>query len=255
VVETLQEQIKVLQAEVDESRTLESLHAANEHIIAAAEIDKQTLVKTRADLEAIKSEMAALKAAQAEALDAATAKINSLEFEASRAEALATEITSLRAEKEETSNKLSELEVEILELKEAQELAEEERGDSKAQIDSLRNEVAAAAAATEKAVQEAVAKESAAVEHLERVKTQHEEALTLVQEESKRLTEQLHASQADVDELRKNLEAANAAATSAADEHARHLVEAEQVHKVRQDELTAEFERVSAELAVRGSTG
>jgi conserved oligomeric Golgi complex subunit 6 len=255
----LQEQIKALQAEVDESRTaLESLHAkrANESdIIAAAEIDQLTLVNTRADLEAIKSETIALKAAQAEALNAANAKINALELEASRAEALATEITSLRAEKEETSNKLSELEVEILEFKEAQELAEEERGNSKAQTDSLRDEVAAAAAATERAVQEAVAKESAAVEHLEKVKTQYEEALTLAQEESKRLAEQLHASQADVDELRKNLGVANAAAASAADEHAHHLAEAEQVHRARQDELTAEFERVSAELAVRGSTG
>ena len=247
-----------MQAEVDESRkTLESLHAerANDSaIIVAAEIDQQTLVKTRADLEAIESETAALKAAQAEALDAATAKINALELEASRAEALATEITSLRAEKEEISNKLSELEVEILELKEAQELAEEERGNSKAQIDSLRDDVAAATAATEKAVREAVAKESATAEHLEKVKTQHEDTLTLAQEESKRLTEQLHASQAEVDELRRNLGAASVATASAADEHARLLAEAEQAHKARQDELTVEFERVSAELAVRGTT-
>jgi chromosome segregation ATPase len=247
----LQEQIKVLQAEVDETRkALEALRTerANDSTVSA---DQQTLFKTRADLEAIKAETAA----QVEALHAATAKISALELEASGAESLATEIASLRSEKEETSQKLSELEVEILERKDAQELAEEEYGKSKAQIDSLRDEVAAATAATEKAVQEAAAKESAAAEHLEKVKTEHEEALALAQEESKRLTEQLHALQREVDELRSNLETANAAAASAADEHERRLQEAERAQKARQDELTAEVERVSAELAVSGTIG
>lgn len=240
---------------MDESRTtLEALraeHAKNSDIIAAAEVDQQALVNARENLEVIKTETAALKVAQNDALEAAEAKISALEREASRAEALATEIASLRAEKEETSNKLTELEVEILELKDTQASAEEEGEKRKAQINALRDEVTAAAVATEKAIQEATAKETAAAEHLEKVKTQHEEAIAVVLEEGKKLTEQLHASQADVDELRNNLGAAKEAAASAAEEYARQLVEAEEAHQARLNEQTAELETISAELAVR----
>ena len=256
VIETLREQIKALEAKVDESmKSLESVradHANDANIIAAAERDRQALVKARAELETMETETTALRAAQAEALDAATAKISALELEASRAEARATaEIADLRAGKEGTSNKLSELEVEILELKDARDFAEEERADSKTQIDTLRKEVATATAAAEKAVEEAAAKQSAATEQLEEVKKQHEAALALVVEESKKLTDQLQASQAEIDGLRNSLHASDAAAASAAEEHAGQLAEAEQAHKARQDELTAEIERISAELAVR----
>lgn len=235
-------------------KSLESLrahHANDGDNIAAAERDRQALVEARAELETMEAETTALKAAQAEALDAATAKISALELQASRAEALASEIADLHAGKEGTSNKLSELEVEILGLKEARDVAEEERGNSKTQIDTLREEVARATAAAEKAVEEAATKQSAATEHLEEVKKQHEAALALVVEESKKLTDQLHASQAKIDGLRNNLEALDAAAASAAKEHAGRLAEAEQAHKARQDELTAEIERISVELAVR----
>lgn len=245
-----------MEAQVDESRkTLEALradHANDSDIIAAAESDRQALVDARADLETMKTETSALKANQAEILDAATAKISALELQASRAAALATEIATLRAEKEGTSNKLSELEVEILELREAHDLAVEKRGNSETQIDSLREEVATAAGAAKKAVQEAAEKQSAAAEHLEEVKRQHEEALARVVEESKKLAEQLHASQAEIDGLRNDLEAMKVAAASAAKEHVRQLEEAEQAHKARQDELTTEIERISTELAVRG---
>lgn len=259
VIEALRQQIEALEAKIDESgNALEALHAdhANDSdIIAAAEKDRQALVEARADLESMKTKTDALKTAHAEALDAATAKITAVELQASQAEALAIEMAALRAEKEGTSSKLSELEVEILELKEARDLAEEERGSSKTQIDSLREEVAAAAVAAKKVVEEAEAKQTAAAEHLEEVKGQHEVALALIAEESKKLAEQLLASQAEVDELRKDLDAANVATASAAEEHTGRLAEVEQAHKARQDELTAEIERISVKLAVRSLAG
>ncbi|KAH9984657.1 hypothetical protein BJV74DRAFT_931690 [Russula compacta] len=257
VIETLREQIKALQAELDESRkTLEALraeHANNSDIIAAAEVDHQALVKARADLGAIQTEITALKEAQANALDTATAKINALESQVSRAETLTAEVSSLRAEKEETSNKISELEVEILELRDAKDLAEEEREKSLTQISALQEEVATATAATGDAVQDAAAKESAAAERLDEIKKQHEAALAQVLEESKKLTEQLHNSQAEIDRLRNSLGAANTVVASTAEGHARQLAEAEQAHQTQQDELTAEIERISAELASQES--
>ncbi len=252
LIETLRGQIKTLQNEVDGARekleVLRATHVSDSSIAAAAEIDRQALAKAKEDLEASKAE----KAAQDEALNSATAKISTLELQASRAEALAAEVASLRAEKEETSSKLSELEVEILESKEAQELAEGELGNSKAQIDALRAEVAKAADDADKTIQAAAAKESAAAEHLEEVQKQHADALTLAVEESKKLTEQLHVLQAETDELRNNIEAANATAVSAAEEHARKLEEVEKVHHAQREELTAEIGRISTELEVCG---
>ncbi|KAH9162764.1 hypothetical protein EDB89DRAFT_2024178 [Lactarius sanguifluus] len=229
LIETLRGQIKTLQNEVDEAREkLDALRTAH------AKIDRQALAKAKEDLEAIRAENATQKAAQDEALNGAAAKISTLELEASRAEALAAEVASLRAEKEETSGKLSELEVEILESKEAQELAEENLGNSKAQIDVLRAEVAKAADDADETIRAAAAKEGAAAEHLE--------------EESKKLSEQLRVLQAETDELRINLEASNAAAVSAAEEHARKLEDVEKVHQAQREELTAEIGRISAEL-------
>lgn len=256
LIETLRGQIKTLQSEVDEAReNLDALRAAQANdssIAAAAEIDRQALTKAKEDLEAIRAETVALQAAQDEALNSATAKISTLELQASRAEVLAAEIASLRVEKEETSNKLSELEIEILEFKEAQELAEEKLGNNKAQIDALRAEVAKAADDVNKTTLAATAKESAAAEHLEAVQKQHVDALTLAAEESKKLAEQLRVLQAEIDELRNNLEAANATAVSAAEEHARKLEDVEKVHQAQREELTAEIGRISAELEVRG---
>ncbi|KAH8998859.1 hypothetical protein EDB86DRAFT_2910538 [Lactarius hatsudake] len=257
LIETLRGQIKTLQNEVDEARekldALRAAHASDSSIAAAAEIDRQALAKAKEDLEAIKAENATQKAAHDEALNGAVAKISTLELEASRAEALAAEVASLRAEKEETSSKLSELEVEILESKEAQELAEEELGNSKAQIDVLRAEVAKAADDADETIRVAEAKESAAAEHLEEVQKQHADALSLAIEESKKLSEQLRVLQAETDELRNNLEAANAAAVSAAEEHARKLEDVEKVHQAQREELTAEIGRISAELEAQES--
>jgi conserved oligomeric Golgi complex subunit 6 len=235
LVETLREQINTLQAEVD--RTTEALealraaHADDEDMTTAAEIDRQALVKARADLEAMEAEMAAQKAARAAELDAAAVKI------------------------EETANKLSELEVEVMELREAHELAKEERKVSETRINSLREEAQNAVEATNKAVQEAATKEVVAAEHLEEVKRQHTETLALAAEESRRLSEQLNVLQAEIDGLRGDLEAVNATAVSASEEHARQLVEAEKAHQSRQDELTAEIRRISSELEVRGMAG
>ena len=256
LIENLRGQVKTLQSEVDEARekleALRAAHANDSSIAAAAEIDRQALAKAKEDLEAIKAENAVLQAAQDEALNNATANISALELQVSHAEALAAEIASIRTEKEETSNKLSEIELEIQELKDAQELAKEELGNSKAQIDTLRAEVAKAADNADKAAQAATANESAASEHLEAVQKQHADALALALEENKTLTEQLRVLQAEADELRNHLEAAGATAVSAAEEHTRKLEELERVQQAQREELTAEIERISAELEVRG---
>jgi chromosome segregation ATPase len=246
LIESLRGQIKLLQNEADKAReNLEALrvaHANDSSIAAAAEIDGQALAKAKEDLEAIEVEKATLKAAHDEALNSTIAKISTLELQAS----------TLAAEKDEASIKLTELEVKILESKDAVELAEGEVRNSKAQIDALRAEVAKAVDVAEEAARGATAKESAAAEHLEEVQKQHADALALADEESKRLAEELGVLQAEADELRNNLEAANATTAAAAEEHARRLKEVEEAYQGQQEKLTAEMGKISAELNVRG---
>ncbi|KAF8273914.1 hypothetical protein EI94DRAFT_1794937 [Lactarius quietus] len=257
LIETLRGQIKMLQNEVVEARenleALRTAHANDSNIAAAAEIDRQALAKAKEDLEAIGVEKATLKSAHEEALNNATAKISALELQATRVEALVEEVASLRAEKEETSTKLTELEVKVLESRDALELAEGELGKSRAQIDTLRAEVAKAADVADSAVRGATAKESAAAAHLEEVQKQHAGALALAVEESKKLTELHRVLQAETDELRNTLEAVNATAAATAEEHARKLEEVEKVHQGRRAELTADMERISAELEAQES--
>ena len=231
---------------------LRAAHANDSSIAAAAEIDRQALAKAKEDLETIEAEKAMLKAAHDEALNSVAEKTSALELQASRVKALDVEVGSLQAKQEETSTKLTELEVEIMEAKDALELAEGELGESKAQIEVLRAEVAKLADAAEIAVQGATAGEKAAAEHLEEVQKQHTDALALAVEDSKKLAEQLRVLQAETDGLRNNLEAANAMTASAVEEHARKLEEVEKIHQAQREELTTEKERIAAELEVRG---
>jgi chromosome segregation ATPase len=245
-----------LQHEFDKAQeNLEALRAARANdssIAAAAEIDRQALAKAKEDLETVEAEKVTLKVAHDEALNSATEKISALELQASRAEELAAEVASLGSKKEETSTKLTELEVEIMESKEALELAEGELEKSKTQIEALRAEIAKLADEADSATQGATAKEKAAAEHLEEVQKQHADVLALAVEDSTKLTEQLRVLQAETDELRNNLEAANEMTASAVEEHARKLEEVEKVHQAQRGELIAEKERISAELEVRG---
>ena len=256
LIETLRGQIQTLQHEFDEAQeNLEALrvaHANDSSIAAAAEIDRQALAKAKEDLETIEAEKATLKGAYDEALNSAAEKTSALELQASRVEALDVEVASLQAKQEETSTKLTELEVEIMESKDALELAEGELGKSKDQIEALRAEIAKLVDAADSALQGATAKEKAAAEHLEGVQKQHTDALALAVEDSKNLAEQLRVLQVETDALRSNLEAANAMTASAVEEHARKLEEVEKVHQAQREELAAEKDRIAAELEVRG---
>ena len=70
----------------------------------------------------------------------------------------------------DNANKISELEVEILELKESQEKADDEHGVFLARIKVLEGELAKAIAATQEAVDNATAKDSGHLQHVAEVK-------------------------------------------------------------------------------------
>ena len=103
-VAELEDQLKLM-AEDNETakREIDALKAASSESAdanAAAAVEHEALLKARADLEAIKSETAALTAAHDAAIQEAQAKIQELEGAAARNAELEEQIAHLKTEKE-----------------------------------------------------------------------------------------------------------------------------------------------------------
>jgi len=157
----------------------------------------------------------------------------------------------LREEKEEIVGKLSELEVEILEMKESQELAEDQREQSLSRIKATEEELQRATSAKQQAIDEAKAKEADHIALLDEIKNLHHEALDAA---SKERTEAVVALEALKEELATSLaaqEQAKVDAQAALEEHGHKLEEIEEVHKSRETELSDEIKRITSELEVR----
>ncbi|KAJ7630802.1 hypothetical protein FB45DRAFT_867140 [Roridomyces roridus] len=245
LIETLQSQIQTLEAEVTASKeSLESFRAANsnaDEAAVAAAVEHEALIKAQADFSQISVEIEALKTAHAQALEEVQAKVEAAEGRAALAESLEAQLAALRAEKEEAVAKLSEFEVEVLELKESQETAEEERAKTAAQIATLEQQLSEALVAAQKANDDALAKEGEYTSQADATKASHTTELATLSEAHAAATSQLEA-------LKAELEAAVAAHSAAGEEHARALGEAEEGHSRKQAELTEEMKRIATEL-------
>ena len=255
LIQKLEAQIHTLETEVKATKenldTLQSSHvSASSEAAAAAQVDRDALAKARTDLEATTAETEALKAAHSAALEDVAAKLNEQRDKAANVETLEKELADLKTEKEETANKLSELEIEILELKESQDKAEDEHGKSLSRVKSLEEELATAVAATQQAANAATAKDSEHLQLAADVKNKHDQELKVLTDEHAKVM-------AHLDNLKEVLAASQAAhehakadAQSATEDHARQLSEAEQHHLTKQAELTAQIQKISAELEV-----
>lgn len=207
-------------------------------------------MKAKADLEAIAKEAEALKSAQTEALEGASQKAKELETKAAETEALRSELAGLKSEKEQNASKISELEVEILELKESQETAEDERGKSLARLKSLEAELSKAISATQQVIEDANAKEEAHTRESADVKTSHQEALNAAADQQAKVVADLEALRTELAASQAAHEKAKADAHASVEEHTRNLSEMETAHTGKQSELSAEIDRIKAELEV-----
>ncbi|KZT30690.1 hypothetical protein NEOLEDRAFT_1053426 [Neolentinus lepideus HHB14362 ss-1] len=253
LVENLQSQIDTLQAEVAAAReNLDVLRASNEsataEAAAVASIEHAALEKAKADLDAIQAESEALQKAHVAALEEAQTRVSELENKAAQADALAAEVAELTSEKDETANKLSELEIEILELKEAQEKAEDERTESLAHIKALEVQLAEATVATQQVLEEAKAKEEEHAQKLGDAEKSHFEALQAASDEQAKVMAQLETLKEELAQAQSAHEQAKADAQAAAEEHVQKLDEVEKFRLEKETELTQELERVKSEL-------
>lgn len=241
---------------IDTKESLNALRAAHasasSDAATAAQIDRDTLVNVKADLEALIAEREVLKAAHSTALRDATTKLDEYQSKATNAETLEKDLLELKADKEEAAAKLSELEVEILELKESQEKAEDEHGQTLSRIKLLEEELANAVAATQQAMNDAASKDGEYLQRAADIKNAHDAELSSIAEEHAKVVAHLEALKAELAASQAAHEQANTDAQMATEDHNRRLSEAEQLHFAKQGELIEQIQRISAELEVRG---
>jgi conserved oligomeric Golgi complex subunit 6 len=252
-VQSLQTQIQNLEAEMTTAKSnLEALQSANAatqaDVTAVAAVEHTALQKARDDLAEIQKQTEALTAEHAAALEAAQARVGELEAKAAQADELSAEIAQLRKEREDVGAKLSELEVEVLELKEAAEAAEDEREKRDKRIQELERQLEDGKAAHQAAGDDASAKAQEHAYALEALRKAHEEAAA-------KAAGELDAANSRASSLEQELAGAHAShektkeeGAAAAEAHTKQLQEVEDRHMEKHNQLSDEIQRLTTEL-------
>lgn len=223
---------------------------ATSDFASAAAVEHEALLKAQADLQAIKSEVQKLTADHAQVLETAQQQIQALKDQAVTAESLAAQVEELNKANEEKATKVSELEIEILEIKEDQETAGDEYTKTLARIKSLEEELAAATAAVHAAAEAAKAKEEEFGVASTSASQAHSDELSKANAEYSTLLSQLKALEGELAAAIAVNEQAKVDTQAAADEHQALLAEATDLHLEKEQALTEEIQKITAELEV-----
>ena len=255
LVETLKARIQELEVALsssqDKAKALENTHAAD--LASAAEatsVEHESLLQAQADLKAITEEAGRLKAAHKQALEGSTTQVKVLEEQAAENEELKSQVASLKSEKEDNANKLSELEIEILELKETQEGLEDTRDSLERRITTLEDDLAKSAVASALAAEATSSKEKEYLAQLKEQVERHEEELATRSKRHDEMIASLKSLEEQHADTSKAFEQAEQDKISIEQVHASKLSELQQAHAAQRDAQSAEFAKVKAELEV-----
>ncbi|KAL4070827.1 hypothetical protein J3A83DRAFT_3283785 [Scleroderma citrinum] len=253
LIDKLQDQITALTSEIAiTQQNFESLRASSDQTsaeaTAAAQAERESFLRAKTDLDALNAEMDALRAAHDTAIQDATTKLSESQQRASEVAFLTTQIEALKTEREENANKISELEVEVLELNESQEKAEDERKELLSRLKGVEMNLAQAVAAIEQAVQDAKTKEEQGAQQVAELKQAHEGEIQLLNDELAEATFKLEKLKTDVTTLESAHEETKRQAEAAAEEHERQLEESEQSYLSKHIEFSEEIKRLTTEL-------
>lgn len=246
-IHELEATISSLKADIE---NLEKKGEASQTAAEAASVEHDALVKAQEDFKAISVEAENLKEAHTKALQDYETQLTELREKASEAEALTTQMASLKVEREENANKLSELEIEILELKEAQEELEDAKATLKKQVTSLEDELAKAAVSTGLVAESVSQKENEYTKKIEELLVKHQQELEVEAARYVNVVESLEALKAEhsnILEAQKQLQAEYLEKEGLFD--AKHT-EALKEHESKQAALSADIDRISKELQV-----
>lgn len=254
----LNERISTLELELSSTKenlvTLQTSHdATTSEAATASAASKEALFKARSELEAIMTETEQLKQVQVSALDEAQKKIEMLEKEAQEAGSLQVQLNALNSEKEETATKVSELEIEILELKEAQEVLEDERDQLKSTIKTLQGSFDQSQHDITKAAEDLKTAESRHAATIGDLQQKHAGELAEAAKNHTQVSQTLQAIQRDLEATNFELDKAKQAAADAEEAHRLKSSEVEQAYMAVQNELTERIALISQELEVSPS--
>ena len=255
LVETLKARIQELEVALsssqDKAKALENIHAADAASAAkAAAVEHECVLQARADLKAVSEEAERLKAAHNQALEGSTTQVKALEEKAAENNELKSQVASLKSEKEDNANKLSELEIEILELKETQEGLEDTRDSLQRRITALEDDLAKAAVASALAVEAASSKEKEYLAQLKEQVERHEEELATRSKRYDETVASLKSLEEQHAETSKGFEQAEQDKILIEQAHASKLGELQQAHAAQRDAQSVEFAKVNADLEV-----
>lgn len=213
-------------------------------------MEREAFLRAKADIETISAEAETLRAAHNRALQDAADRLNETQARAAEVAALTAQIGELKAEREESANKISELEVEVLELRESQEDAEDEHNKVLDRLAKLEEELAEANAATQQALDDARAKEEASSKKVADTQLLHANEVQLVKDDLAKIIAELEASKADLAVAHAAHDDTRTEAQAAAEQHEQEMEEAEQSYLSKHIELSEEIKRITAELGV-----
>ncbi|KIM47878.1 hypothetical protein M413DRAFT_15962 [Hebeloma cylindrosporum] len=253
VVQALHTQIQELEVALSSSKeTVEVLEetgaAAASSAAEAASVEREALLKAQADFKAISEEVEALKVSHTMALEDSLGQIAELRERSSVTATLEAQIASLKAEKEESANKLSELEIEILELKESQEGLEDTRDTLQRRIATLEDDLAMAAVTSGLAAEAATKKEMEHAQAVEALIGQHKKELEADSVRFDELKATLEALQKEHSEALVLYERCKQNLVDNEGRHASELMALEDAQVAQQAAHAAELEKVMKEL-------
>ncbi|KAI6104069.1 hypothetical protein EDD16DRAFT_1696032 [Pisolithus croceorrhizus] len=253
LIEKLQGQIDTLTAEIAVAeKNFESLRATSDQssaeASAAAQAERESFLRAKADLDTLHAEMEALRATHDTALQDAAIRLTESQQRASEVASLTALIETLKAEREENANRISELEVEVLELKDSQENAEDEHKKLLSRLQNAEADLAQAHFALEEAIQDANAKEEEHAREIADLQQAYEEKITSLENDLTNAVAEIANVKNELAALNVSYEEMKKEAEAAAEEHERQLEESEQLYLSKHIEFSEEFKRLTAEL-------
>lgn len=255
IVEKLNKQIQKLESEIlTANQSIEALKASHElassEAASAAAVDKEALAKARAEIESLTEEAEQLKQAHASASVEAETKSTALEAKLQEMADIAAQLAALRDEKEETASKVSEFEIEILELKEVQETLEDERLRLTNTIKALEGDIAQARGDLDIAAEKFGAAEGQHIAAIKELQKKHAEELSAAAEKQSQSACSLQTVQNDLEVAYSDLAKARSDAGEAEETYKLKLSEVEQAYMAAQNELSQKVATITTELEV-----
>lgn len=255
-IKTLEAHIETLQVDIAAAHeNFESLRSSSDQssaeAAAAAQMEREAFLRAKADVETVTAEVNSLRVAHDRTLQEAAARSSESQQRAAEVIALTAQIGGLKTEREESAAKISELEVEILELKESQEDTEDEHRRTLDRLQKLEAELMEAVAATQQALRDAEARDAGSAQKAADVALLHADEVQLIKSDLANAVSEVEALKTELAAAHVAHDETKAAAHASAEAREEEMEEAEQSYLSKHIELSEEIKRLTAELEVR----